>query len=161
MKLASRIGLLCIGVVGVLVVLSGCAGYRIELDGKRKGYDVYQPEPYLQVQYNDKGSTGQIIWLPNYKKRYRISTWNLLAKADFSFTIQDGWMLTNISDKSDNTSGLPKLLEMVGPLVSGLTAGHPEPGASTPDVRLFRLVFCKETGVLKKLEEVPIPWNVN
>jgi hypothetical protein len=162
MPVLSRIVLSC---VGALVLLSGCASYTIQEGGEGKGYDVFQPEPYLLLKRTDNGYSAEILWLPNYTKRYRISTCNFLAKADFQFTITDGWKLTSISDKSDNTAAVPKLLELLGPLVVGLAPANnavptKEPGSqkAPPDIRLFRMVFCEDTGVMTKLVEVKLPW---
>jgi hypothetical protein len=58
----------------------------------------------------DKGiTTNQSIsvaplYLPNPAKAYRVTTHNFLGKADFEFTFQNGWQLTQLNDKSDNTT---------------------------------------------------------
>lgn len=90
-------------------MLAGCAGYDITRDGDGEGYDVYKPEPYLLLVSGPKGHSASVIWLPDYGTRYRVDTWNFLAKADFAFDIEDGWMLTGISDQSDS-SALPRTL---------------------------------------------------
>lgn len=82
---------------------AGCVGYSISHDGEGEGYDVYRPEPYLLLVSGAKGHSASIIYLPDYGTRYRIDTWNFLAKADFAFDIRNGWMLTRISDESDTT----------------------------------------------------------
>ena len=124
--------------IGLVFLISGCAGYAITKDGDGSGYDVYRPEPYLLVK-----STGdaQIIWLPNYKERYKISTWNFLGKADFEFQIDNGWCLTGITDKSDNTTIASKLLDIVKD--KGITPG---------EVQLFRLQFNDKGEFVKLIE---------
>jgi hypothetical protein len=44
------------------------------------------------------------LYLRNPNKAYRVSTHNFLAKSDFTFNFKDGWQLTSIDDKSDNSS---------------------------------------------------------
>lgn len=96
-------------VAWLLLLLSGCAGYSITRDGKGDGYDVYKPEPYLLLVSGPKGHSASIVWLPDYGTRYRVDTWNFMAKADYAFDIEDGWKLTGISDESDMTA-LPRTL---------------------------------------------------
>jgi|GEM_PF-2455671 len=103
------------GVVLFVVVglVGGCAGYKIQENGSGCGYDVYAPEPYLLATPSVVPAAGNqpatviytfaIQWLPNYSKRYRISSWAGLGKADFTFKFTDGWQLVSIDDKSDNT----------------------------------------------------------
>jgi hypothetical protein len=43
------------------------------------------------------------IYLPNPDKPYRVTTFNFLAKSDFTFNFKDGWQLTSIADKADNS----------------------------------------------------------
>jgi hypothetical protein len=117
-----------------LTILSGCAGYSITLNGDGPGYDVYKPEPYLLVKPAADKVDATIVWLPNYSQRYRIKTWNFLAKADFEFAITDGWSLTKISDKSDNTTIPSKLLDILGQAAKGAKALTGQP-------QLFRLVY--------------------
>jgi hypothetical protein len=101
---------------------SACAGYRIEKDGQGCGYDVYRPEPYVKMTPKSAGVTGkehlfyydcEIIWLPNYSQRYRVSSWAGLGKADFQFTFTDGWKLTQVNDKSDNSNILTEIMGLV------------------------------------------------
>src|SRR4051812_13181728 len=90
-----------------------------------EGYVFYQPELYFLVtpaggakatpadekekkdpKADDKaaGLTVTPIYLPNPAKPYRVTTFNFLAKSDFAFNFKDGWQLTSISDKADNTT---------------------------------------------------------
>lgn len=129
-------------------VISGCAGYSITPNGDGKGYDVYRPEPYLLTKPGEKALSAEIIWLPNYSKRYRIDTWNFFGKADFEFGITDGWKLTKISDKSDNTAIASKLLDLVQHATKAETI------SLTGQVQLFRLVY-NEKGEFTGLQLVP------
>jgi hypothetical protein len=122
----------------VALSVSGCAGYSIVKDGQGVGYDVYRPEPYLLIKNGDRGPEASILWLPNFHERYRISTWNFLGKADFEFDLTDGWRLTKISDKSDNTTIASRLLDIVEKATKSGTM------ALAGNVELFRLVYNKD-----------------
>ena len=109
-------------VVGAL--LSGCAGYSVQRDGQGKGYDVYSPDPYLlrtPITHSTSGEiTGfkfEIVWLPNYQRRYRVNSWAGLGKADFTFNYENGWKLTQTVDKSDNSKILDSLLDLTKHLI--------------------------------------------
>jgi hypothetical protein len=106
------------------LLTSGCAWYKIQpisadsLNGWGKtnclaeGYIFYQPELYflatIVTEFTDPASKQNImvtpIWLPNYQKPYRVTTHNILAKADFTFNFENGWKLTSIADKGDNST---------------------------------------------------------
>ena len=136
------------------VGLAGCAGYSINADGTGPGYDVYTPEPYILVLPGKSASgrdTSQasLIWLPNYSKRYRIHTWNFLAKADFKFDIEDGWLLTGIEDRIDTTTLPAALLDTLEEATPYLLAGTAEPS-------LYRIVFDEESGAVTGLERAAV-----
>lgn len=80
-----------------------------------------------QPQYSVKA-----VYLPNYKKPYKVSTFNFLAKSDFTFSFADGWQLTAISDKSDNTtvanSVVGQLKTILTAAGAGFLPGRPEEG---------------------------------
>ncbi|MCX6908273.1 MAG: hypothetical protein NTY01_09545, partial [Verrucomicrobia bacterium] len=96
----------------------GCASYDIQPIAASKlkewgedkgslpsGYIIYQPELYFSATITTEGTNKQTVtvaplYLPNYQKPYRVTTHNFLAKADFSFTFDNGWKLTQITDKS-------------------------------------------------------------
>jgi hypothetical protein len=102
----------------------GCAWYDIQpisansLNGWGKtndlpeGYIFYQPELYFSatIVTESTGPTSKQtvtvtpLWLPNYQKPYRVTTHNFLAKADFTFNFENGWKLTQIADKGDNST---------------------------------------------------------
>lgn len=132
MKMKSRFRYV---MVMFIFLLSGCAGYSITYNGTGDGYDVYRPEPYLLVTPGEKSLAAQIVWLPNYKERYRIKTWNFLGKADFQFQITDGWRLTGISDKSDNTDMASGLLDILKQSVKAGTI------SLTDQPMLFRIKY--------------------
>jgi len=132
----------------IAMMISGCAGYNITKDGDGKGYDVYKPEPYLMITPGEKGQKGDIVWLPNYKERYRIDTWNFLGKADFQFDIADGWKLTKISDKGDNTAIASKLMDIIQ------KSTKPETISLTGNVELFRLLY--KDGVVSGMQQIEV-----
>lgn len=136
-NMLASIGLLIL--IGVTMI-SGCAGYSIALNGDGSGYDVYKPEPYLLVKPATDKADAEIVWLPNYSRRYRIKTWNFFGKADFEFNIENGWKLTKISDKSENTAILPKFLDILQQATKTIK------GCPTDEskAQLFRLVYNKE-----------------
>jgi hypothetical protein len=130
------------------LVAGGCAGYTIRENGTGDGYDVYRPEPYLLVTPGAKGPDATIVWLPNFDRRYRVDTWNVLGKADFTFAIEDGWRLERISDQSDNTRVPAELIELVKKSI------RPETLALSGSVQLFRIVYGND-GTVRGLKLVP------
>ena len=108
----------------VALLTGGCAWYKIQPIsaasvsswGKTnclpQGYIFYQPELYFSatIVTESTGSTSKQnvtvtpLWLPNYQKPYRVTTHNILAKADFTFNFENGWKLTSIADKGDNST---------------------------------------------------------
>ena len=134
--------------------LTGCAGYSIRANGTGDGYDVYRPEPYvliLEGRDRDGNTTlnSSLVWLPDYSTRYRIDTWNVFAKADFTFKITDGWKLTEISDGSDNNAAFGQLVELASELVaSGALRSTGQP------IHLYKIVY-DERGMVTGIAEVP------
>jgi hypothetical protein len=101
---------------------AGCAGYKIEKGGDGCGYDVYRPEPYVRMKPMSVAAADnkhlfyydcEIIWLPNYNERYRVSSWAGLGKANFQATFSEGWRLTQIHDQSDNSEILKEIMGLV------------------------------------------------
>ena len=162
--------------MGMFVSLSGCAGYQIKLDGTKAGYDVYRPEPYvlLSPKLNNTGEVtgydGAIVWLPDYGTRYRIHTWNLLGKADFDFKFRDGWMLTGLTDKSDNTELAKALIQSATTLAAQAKESVTTKALETEDGKvkddkkeyqpiLFKIIF-DGTGRAVRLAELESGENV-
>jgi hypothetical protein len=157
------------GIVGCLVVgtlAAGCAGYRVQRDGQGEGYDVYAPEPYLagRLLPAKAGEPAayhfEVIWLPDRTRRYRVSSWSGLGKADFQFTFADGWKLTQLNDKSDNTEVLKQIVGLARHLLPEdalfarpETLLPPEPGPPAP--LLWRFVY-DACGRVLALEPVPV-----
>ncbi len=165
--------LFCISLVAWLA--GGCAWYDIQsipadslnnwgqTKGRPEGYIFYQPELYFSATIVTE-STGRTskqnitvtpVWLPNYRKPYRLTTHNFLAKADFAFTFDNGWKLTQIADKSDNSTVANSL---AGQLTTVLkAAGGPVKLTGTmpqTQVILYRPTVNPKTGYFDGFEEV-------
>jgi hypothetical protein len=142
----------------VLLATTSCAGYSVQQDGMGPGYDVYRPEPYLQGTPTVLDAAGgkvvaytfKVVWLPNYTKRYRVRSWAGLGAADFTFTFVDGWQLTSVTDKSDNTAVLTALTDLVKHVLPAGTVGkmaEPANGTSADlDPVLYKIEFDECTG---------------
>ncbi len=70
----------------------------------------------------------------------------MLARANSAFAIANGWQLTSIKDKTDNTAVASKL-------VDDAMAGLELREGAAPEVRPYKLVF-DERGELLGLQEV-------
>ncbi len=115
------------------VVLAGCAGYTIQKDGTGAGYDVYGSHPYLvATQVTDERgkqtATFAVTYLPDYSRRYRVSSSAGLGKSEFTFEFENGWMLKKITDKADNTAVPAAITSLVG--LAKTTLGGPAPAAA-------------------------------
>jgi hypothetical protein len=166
-----------LGFVSLIALLTaGCAWYKIQpispasVNGWGKtnclpeGYIFYQPELYFSatIVTESTGPTSKQnvtvtpIWLPNYQKPYRVTTHNILAKADFTFNFENGWKLTSIADKGDNST-------VANTLASQLTTVLKAAGVSikstdqTPKTRviLYRPKF-DEDGYFTNFEQVGV-----
>lgn len=150
----------------ILLSFVGCAGYSIKPQWDKNlssGYQVYAPHPHLLVNTtianNMVTQTASIIYLPDYSKPYKVRTWNFLGKADFSFTFDQGWNLTAISDKSDNTAATKEFANTAIKLL-GLTTQAVSPtadGTAVYTAKIYRLVFDETNGHLIRLAPVNIP----
>ena len=150
----------------------GCAWYHIQpisansLDdwGKTNslpdGYIFYQPELYFAATIvTDSAGKQKItvapLWLPNYRKPYRLTTHNFLAKADFTFNFENGWKLTQIADKGDNSTVANTLADELTTVLktTGTTA---TPGNRPPQTRiiLYHPTVNPKNGLFSGFEEV-------
>ncbi len=174
--------ILCVLPLATALLAGGCAYYKIQpisvsslqnwgkTDGPREGYVFYQPELYFAATIatdsaGDKGTaqtkqnvTVTPIYLPNHERPYRLTTHNFLAKADFTFNFENGWKLTQISDKSDNTAVANTLAGELKTMLSvaGVKA-QVEPGTNAPKQRVifFRPEYDDE-GYIKSFKQVGI-----
>jgi hypothetical protein len=161
------------------LLTGGCAWYKIQpisadsLNGWGKtnclpeGYVFYQPELYFSatIVTESTGSTSKQnvtvtpIWLPNYQKPYRVTTHNILAKADFTFSFENGWKLTSIADKGDNSTVANTLagqLTTVLKAAEGLKAANQQSPTKTR-VILYRPTVNPTNGYFNGFEPVDMP----
>lgn len=161
----------------------GCAYYKIQpvpaaslkdwgkTNGPREGYIFYQPELYFSAtiltESADTGGDPQAkqtvtvapLYLPNYQKPFRVTTWNFLAKSDFTFNFEDGWKLTQISDKADNSAVANTLAGQLQTILSaakGTGSFKLAAGASKTRVILYRPIFDRN-GYIESFKEVGAP----
>ncbi len=158
-----------------LWLTGGCAWYDIQpvpaasLNGWGKsrglpeGYVFYQPELYFSATIvteslgptNRQNITVTPVWLPNYQKPYRLTTHNFLAKADFSFTFDNGWKLTQIADKGDNSTVADAVAGQLATVLKAAGGGVKLTGP-IPQTRviLYRPTFNPTNGYFDGFEEV-------
>jgi hypothetical protein len=158
-----------LGLAAVLWLVSGCAGYSIQKDGGGTGYDVYTPEPYLLRKPIIASATGaisgynfEVIWLPNYTKRYRVRSWTGFGASEFAFEFEEGWKLVKVTDKADNTRVLQSLVDLAKHVVPATPLGlsvAPEAGAAAAGVDsgqpvLYKIEFDECTGEPVRLRQI-------
>ena len=153
----------------------GCAWYKIQpvsanslnnwgkTNALPEGYIFYQPELYFAatVTMDSTGATSKQnitvtpLWLPNYQKPYRLTTHNFLAKADFAFNFENGWKLTQIADKGDNSTVANTLAGQLATMLKavGLAATSTNRPARTR-VILYRPTFNSANGYFNGFKEV-------
>ena len=153
----------------------GCAWYDIQpvsadsLNGWSKtkglpeGYIFYQPELYFSATIvtettgpaSKQNITVTPIWLPNYQKPYRLTTHNFLAKADFTFSFENGWKLTQIADKGDNSTVANTLAGQLTTVLKAAGVSMKLTG-QTPQTRviLYRPTVNPTNGYFNGFEEV-------
>ncbi len=105
----------------------------------------------------DQSTTFSVtpIYLPNPNKPYRVTTCNFLAKSDFTFNFKDGWQLTSIADKADN-SGVATAL--VGQMKTMLDAMSILSGPTKPLPKTFLLhPEYNGAGIITGFKPVPLP----
>src|SRR5467141_693317 len=68
------------------------------------GTSTVQATPTSDKTSSEAAFSVTPIYLPNPEKSYRVTTFNFLAKSDFAFNFKDGWQLTSIADKADNST---------------------------------------------------------
>jgi hypothetical protein len=75
--------------------------------------------------------TAKIIYLPDFASRYRVtSSPSLLGSAESQFSFSDGWELTSLNSKSDNSAALTALTSVIGSLTGAPSAKTPDKGAA-------------------------------
>jgi hypothetical protein len=164
--------------------VGGCAYYKIQpvplaslkdwgkTNGSAEGYIFYESELYFSAtiltdttKAGGGASAKQTVtviplYLPNYQKPFRLTTRNFLARSDFTFNFENGWKLTQISDRADNSTMANTL---AGQLQTILTAAEsagsfklPATNAPQLHVILFRPVFDRN-GYIESFKEIGTP----
>ena len=150
----------------------GCAWYKIQpiaqtevnrwgAAGKplAEGYIFYQPELYFSatittetvknaagVEESKQNISVTPVYLPNYRKPYRVTTHNFLAKADFGFDFENGWKLTRLSDKADNSTLANTLAGQLDTMLKTVGGSGTAKGMPKTRVLLYRPTFNETTG---------------
>jgi hypothetical protein len=149
-----------------------------------KGYVFYQPELYFLVTSTPPKATGGTastnapsadeaeksstaspnegqgtfsvtpIYLPNPNKPYRVTTFNFLAKSDFTFNFKDGWQLTSIADKADNSGVATALVGQMKTILDAAARLVPE--KPLPQTFLLHPEF-NDAGVIKGFTPILLP----
>jgi hypothetical protein len=138
----------------------GCACYTIQPvpptrsgswgdNTNREGYIFYEPELYFLVTSavpTPKADAAPVlnvtpVYLPNPNKPYRVSTHNFLAKSDFTFNFKDGWQLTSIDDKADNSSVTTALAGQMKTLLDAATKSLTATDQPLPKIFLLHPEF--------------------
>ena len=166
--------ILCLFPLAAALLAGGCAYYKIQpvsassvqnwgkTNGPQEGYVFYQPELYFAATITkDSGSanvTVTPIYLPNHERPYRVTTHNFLAKADFTFNFENGWKLTQISDKSDNSTLANTLAGELKTMLSAAgVKAMAETGTNAPKQRviLYRPEYDDE-GYIQSFQPVKV-----
>ncbi len=92
-----------------------------------------------------------------------MTTRNFLAKSDFTFNFENGWKLTQISDRGDNSVVASTLAEQMPTILAAAMGTGPfrmqaTNTASAPQLRviLFRPIY-DERGYIRSFQEVGSP----
>ncbi|MGA2138181.1 MAG: hypothetical protein ABSH14_04890 [Verrucomicrobiia bacterium] len=147
-----------------------------------KGYVFYQPELYFLVtpvvapkspsnnvstakpdSSADSSAAFSVtpIYLPNPNKPYRVTTFNFLAKSDFAFNFKDGWQLSSIADKADNTTIANTIAGELKTILGagGLSMMSLAPSPSTKERKAFLLhpIYNPDTGIITDFSVIYLP----
>jgi hypothetical protein len=151
-----------------------------------EGYVFYQPELYFLVTGTPPKAAGDAstnavsadevkkdaapspnegqsatlnvtpIYLPNPEKPYRVTTFNFLAKSDFTFNFKDGWQLTSIADKADNSGVATALVGQMKTILDAVAKGPFMTPKQLPPPFLLHPQFDKD-GFITNFVKVPVP----
>jgi len=96
-------------------------------------------------------------YLPNPNKPYRVTTFNFLAKSDFTFNFKDGWQLTSIADKADNSGMATALAGQMKTLLDSAAKLMATSDNPLPKTFLLHPEFDDNSGVIKTFTTIPLP----
>jgi len=155
-------------ILGVLIFLmAGCAGVEITkvapTDANKAGIRFYRPWPYLLVTKDANGVLqSSIIYLPRTNEGYAINVKSGMGKVDSSFTLADGWRLTQFGDIRD--SKIPETIDaipkMIGAITGVATALEKEEklgvAKPVPSLELYRFDCNDRNGFVESIVQVPV-----
>jgi hypothetical protein len=183
MKIMNLKSMLLLMGCSIALLVSSCASYTIQpvsadqlnKDWKsgeaKEGFVFYQSELYFLVtpapagkpdtnapagQAGSSGLTVTPVYLPNPQKPYRVSTFNFLAKSDFTFNFKDGWQLQSIADKADNTTVANTLAGELGTVLSTVMKGGLFTGSQPQKAFLLHPIYDK-TGAITGFTPIDLP----
>jgi hypothetical protein len=145
-----------------VVFAVGCSSVTIKKvakgDTTTEGLRFYRPAPYLVVTKDtakDTSLTYKIIYLPDKSEEYTIQTNAGIGTVENTYTLTDGWELTNYTDKRDTkiTEAVTGAAGMVTALAT-LKSVHEDDKtlqAITPGI--YALEF-DENGMIKGIKQV-------
>lgn len=127
-------------------------------DTDDKGYIVYSPAVIVEIKEDaicpKKDADGKCsepkivckisdkpILLPDYSKPFLIRPQSGFGKTNVEISINDGWMLGKVTDKSDNTAVLDNVIKAVKG-VTALTKGVSK-AEGCPKAGLYKLEYSK------------------
>lgn len=147
------------GLAASLLLLTGCAGYRLEpttpedaaavhrSSQTKEGYIFYEPHPYVMgtlkgSKADDKGTSAeydfQLVYLPDYDRPYRFTRYETLAKNDLKITFANGWMFTGAESSTDSTAALSAIADLIKAGIAAMNVGA---GQAPEPVILYRLEY--------------------
>lgn len=147
-------GMKLLSVLFLSVLLCSCAGVTVKKvtagDVNTSGVKYYRPYPYLLVTAQ---SEYKIIYLPKMDEEYSISSKPGFGSAGATCKLENGWNLTEYSDKLD--SKVPETINAVSGLLK-------EAAAATKEITefkglapgLYRFDFDKQTGFVTGVKEI-------
>lgn len=128
---------------------------------KLQGIPFYEPEPYLLVVYDEVSDpkkpkfTANVVYLPNYDRRYTInSSWSG-GLQKLGVTLADGWRMTAVNSEGDAQidEGISALAGLVGALIPGSSAELVPSVGEDATVEIFLFPLFDEKGNLNVIAE--------
>jgi nitrogen fixation protein len=151
--------------LSLIFLMAGCAGVEVtEITSKnpyKEGVRFYRPWPYLLVTKDEDGKfQTKNIYLPKMNEEYVINVKSGMGTVEASFTLTDGWQLTQLGDKRD--SKIPETIGAITGAATGLKtvlettkAPGPAKAKSLPSPGLYRYEFDNNglvTGLIPVLQ---------
>jgi hypothetical protein len=82
---------------------------RVSESQNKEGVRYYRPHPYLWVSKDSSNNfISTVLWMPNTKEEYVIDMKSGLGSSEISFSLKDGWNLTDFNENRDS-----KILETI------------------------------------------------